>query len=70
MHQSFIYLPSAKFNSLFLLRHTGHHFAGERLILRQIVDWAMFVDRHYDEVNWDELIDTAKEYNIHRFLAC
>lgn len=68
--QSFIYLPSAQFNALFLLRHTGHHFAGERLILRQIIDWAMFVDKHYDEVNWDELIDTAKEYNIHCFLAC
>lgn len=70
VRKSFIDLPSTQFNALFLLRHAGHHFAGERLILRQIIDWAMFVDKHYSEINWNDLIDIAKKHNIHRFLAC
>lgn len=35
-----IYYPTAEFNSLFLLRHTGAHFAAERMTVRQLLDWA------------------------------
>lgn len=41
-----IYLPSADFNAIFLMRHMGQHFAGEHLNLRQILDWGFFVRAH------------------------
>lgn len=67
---STIYLPSVQFNALFLLRHAGQHFAGEHLVLRQVIDWAMFVDKHHEEIDWEDLEDTAKEMNLYSFLAC
>jgi len=38
-----IYLPSPQMNALFLLRHTSSHFAAYGLRLRQVLDWAYFV---------------------------
>lgn len=35
-----IYYPNARFNTLFLLRHLGAHFAAEHMTLRQLIDWA------------------------------
>lgn len=46
-----VWLPSADFNALFILRHTAAHFAGSAMIIRQIIDWGMFVQKHHDEVN-------------------
>lgn len=42
-----IYLPSADLNALFLARHCAAHFAAERLTLRQLLDWALFVEKYY-----------------------
>lgn len=67
---SIIYLPPIQFNALFLLRHAGLHFAGEHLVLRQVIDWAMFVDKHHEEIDWEDLENTAKKMNLDRFLAC
>jgi len=33
--------PSDEFNTLFLLRHMGGHFAADRMTLRQLLDWAL-----------------------------
>ncbi len=38
-----ILLPSADFNVIFLIRHLGQHFAGERITLRQILDYGLFL---------------------------
>lgn len=62
-----IYLPSADFNAIFLMRHMGQHFAGEHLNLRQALDWGFFVRTHYNEVDWNATIDFLKEIGIYTF---
>lgn len=62
-----IYLPSADFNAIFLMRHMGQHFAGEHLNLRQILDWGFFVRAHHSEVDWIEAITFLKEIGLYTF---
>lgn len=62
-----IYIPSADFNAIFLMRHMGQHFAGEHLNLRQVLDWGFFVRAHHEEVNWSETIDFLKEIGLYTF---
>lgn len=59
-----VYLSSADFNAIFLMRHMGQHFAGEVLSLRQVLDWGFFVYAHHNEVDWKEMIDSLKEIGI------
>lgn len=62
-----IYLPSADFNAIFLMRHMGQHFAGEHLNLRQVLDWGFFVRAHHKEVDWKATIGFLKEIGIYTF---
>lgn len=62
-----IYLPSANFNAIFLMRHMGQHFAGERLILRQLLDWGFFMRAHSQEVAWNSTIDFLIQVGLYRF---
>lgn len=61
-----VYIPSADFHALFLLRHAMTHFAASEITIRQILDWAFFVKRHGEDVNWDWLIGVLKEYGMIR----
>lgn len=47
-----VYLPSPNLHALFLLKHMIAHFVGERITLRQILDWAFFIKNHGKEVDW------------------
>ena len=62
-----IYLPSADFNAIFLMRHMGQHFAGEHLNLRQVLDWGFFVRAHHKEVGWNKNIAFLKEIGLYTF---
>lgn len=63
-------LPSPNFNALFLLRHAAGHFAAEEIAIRHIADWAMFVERYHDQINWQWLVATAKYQRMEKFLYC
>ena len=63
-----VVLPPVDFNALFLLRHTAGHFAATGIGLRHIVDWAVFVGRYGEQIDWPWLREVAREYNMHIFL--
>ena len=63
-----VYLPSANFNAVFLIRHAASHFAAEEISLRHLLDWAFFVENHYEEVDWEWQWKTCQEQNMHQFL--
>lgn len=67
VEDSKIYLPSADFNAIFLIRHMGQHFAGEHLNLRQVLDWGFFMRAHHNEVDWNATTDFLKEIGIYTF---
>ena len=69
VHGVKIYLPSADFNAIFLMRHMGQHFAGEHLNLRQVLDWGFFVRAHSKEVDWDSTMDFLKEIGLYTFFC-
>lgn len=64
-----VILPSDKLNAIFLLRHCAGHFASEGITMRNVLDWGLFVQSAND-LDWEWLWQLAKEYNMHRFLAC
>lgn len=63
-----VYLPSASFNAIFLVRHAASHFAAEQITLRHLLDWAFFVEKHHEEVDWDWQWKACQEQNMHLFL--
>ena len=50
-----VYVPSSNLHALFLIRHMVSHFAAAEITLRQVLDWAFFVEKHKQEVDWDRL---------------
>ena len=65
-----IYLPSANLHALFLLRHCMQDFASAEMNLRQVLDWAFFVEKHTKEIDWKWLNGVLKEYNMTDFVNC
>ena len=62
-----VYLPSANLHALFLIRHTVAHFAAAEIKLRQVLDWAFFVEKHGDEVDWPWLTGVLEKFGLRRF---
>ena len=60
-------LPPPMFNALFLTYHAQAHFLEEGLKLKQILDWAMFLKRDADKVNWQEFYRICDQYHFRRF---
>lgn len=62
-----VYLPSANLHALFLIRHAVAHFAAAEITLRQVLDWAFFVEKHGSEVDWPWLMGALEEFGLRRF---
>lgn len=52
-----VFFPSATFNALFLLRHTGEHFASNEISLRQIIDVGTFFEHYHTQIDWKRVFD-------------
>lgn len=64
-----VFVPSVKLNSIYLLRHMANHFATEKITLRHLLDWALFVEKNAEEIDWGYVTDFARRTNMHRFLS-
>lgn len=60
-------LPPQMFNALFLTYHALAHFLEEGLRLKQILDWAMFLKRDADKVDWKEFFSICDKFHFRRF---
>ena len=45
--------PTPNFNVVFLLRHMTRHLATEGCPLRNVIDYALFILKEGDKINWD-----------------
>lgn len=61
-----VYLPSSNLHALFLLRHAMTEFAAGGISLRQLLDWAFFVEKHGKEVDWVWLENRLEDYGMKR----
>ena len=62
-----VYLPSPNLHALFLLKHTMNDFTSFSMSLRQVIDWAFFVEKHTKDVDWEWLIGVLKKYHMMDF---
>lgn len=67
VHNEKAYLPTPNLHALFLLRHMLGHFASSNINLRQVLDWAFFVEKHTEEVDWEWLMGVLKKYHMIEF---
>jgi hypothetical protein len=62
-----VLIPSPTFNALFLLRHTGEHFASNEITLRQVLDVGTFFHRYHSKIDWALVFKVYKEERMLRF---
>lgn len=62
-----VLLPPVMFNAVFLTYHALAHFLEEGLRLKQILDWAMFIKRDADKVDWKEFCKICDMFHFRRF---
>lgn len=62
-----VYIPSPNLHALFLLRHMASHFAAVDITLKQVLDWAFFVEKHTKEVDWEWLNGILEEFHMREF---
>lgn len=62
-----ILLPSPTFNALFLLRHTGEHFASNEITLRHVLDVGTFFQKYHSQIDWALVFNVYKEERMLRF---
>lgn len=62
-----VYLPSPNLHALFMVKHMASHFASSEISLRQVLDWAFFVEKHNNEVDWEWLIGVLGTYGMKAF---
>lgn len=61
-----VWLPSVMFNSIHLLRHMANDFASVNTTIRNVLDWATFIETH--EIDWPFVHKVADKANMNRFL--
>ena len=62
--------PSPLLNCLFVARHNAIHFAAEHLNLRQLLDWALFVEKRHKDIDWDYFWNIVKKMGMEKFVLC
>lgn len=65
-----VYLPSPNLHALFLIRHMVSHFAAAEITLRQVLDWAFFVEKHTKDVDWVWLDGMLDKFYMKEFVSC
>ena len=62
-----VLIPSPTFNALFLLRHTGEHFASNEITLRHVLDVGTFFRQYHSHIDWPLVFKVYKEERMLRF---
>lgn len=60
---------SATFEALLHARHMAVHFVSGKITLRNLCDWAMFLESRRGEVDWKLVSSTFREYGMLPFVA-
>lgn len=67
LYKERVYLPSPNLNALFLLKHNMTDFAAFSMSLRQLLDWAFFINNNCKRIDWEWLLSIFKEYHMMDF---
>lgn len=65
-----VYHPGSNLHALFQIRHCILHFASSEMNLRQLLDWAFFVQKHSSEIDWKWLVEMLRKFKMLDFFNC
>ena len=65
---SSVLLPPVQWNAMFLTYHALAHFLEEGLCLKQLLDWAMFLKRDANKIDWPLFYSWCDKYHFRRFV--
>ena len=60
-------MPPAQWTAMFLTYHACAHFVSEGLRLKQLLDWAMFLKKHQNDVDWTTFYSYCDKNHLRRF---
>lgn len=63
-------MPPADFNALFFTAHAMSHFLFESIRVRHVLNWAMFLKREQDQVDWNNFWMWCDKMHYTRFVKC
>ena len=63
-----VMFASPRFNALFLMRHMAAHYAAERVSLRHLLDWKVFVEQCGADVDWVEVYSVYDKFKMRPFV--
>ena len=63
-----VMFASPRFNALFLMRHMAAHYAAERVSLRHLLDWKVFVEQCGSEVDWTDVYSVYEKFKMRPFV--
>lgn len=64
---TWLYRPPVMVSALFLIEHAYSHFLHEGLTWRHVLDWMMFLDKHKNDINMEELSVFVDEFKFRDF---
>lgn len=63
----FTVVPPVQWTAMFLTYHACAHFLTEGLRLKQVLDWAMFLKAHQNDIDWEKFYAFCERYHLRIF---
>ena len=60
-------LPPVQWIAMFLTYHACAHFLSEGLRIKQLLDWAMLLEKHQNDVDWKRFYEFCEQCHLKRF---
>lgn len=60
-------MPPVQWTAMFMIYHSCSHFLSEGLRLKQVLDWAMLLCKHQDDVDWQQFYAFCDKHHLGRF---
>lgn len=67
LYEERVCIPSPNLNAMFLLRHSMMDFVASSMSMRQILDWAFFIEKHTNDIDWEWLIGVLDDCHMREF---
>ncbi len=64
---SVVLLPPVQWNAMFLTYHACAHFLSEGLRLKQILDWALFLKKYQNDIDWSAFYRFCDRHHLRCF---
>lgn len=61
-------MPSPMFNALFMNHHSLSHFLSEGIRLRHLLDWALFLKKEQNNLDWERFYALCDKFEMREFV--